>query len=226
MYSNTDIDYGFYNFSAGENSDKVNSLHFVEGTRPDECRRCLNLTSYDLLQFCPNQKEAINGADECSLRYSTDYIWRHGSNPLTAFYNNANVSNVEGSTRCKTLVSSLIKRAASGILYKFALEACLPRHSKRYMHLWSALLIWTSLNAANCLAAAQQFIPQCCDGKQGGKYVTPSCDLRYEVYQFYDPAAEAPPPLTSTPSPPPPQQLVPPLSPPPIKALPPTEGWY
>jgi len=58
------------------------------------------------------------------------------------------------------------------------------------------------------------YIPQCCNGKQGGRYIAPSCDLRYEVYSFYDLAA-GPPPPSPLPSPPPSLSLVPPL--PPIK---------
>ncbi|KAB1227480.1 Cysteine-rich receptor-like protein kinase 25 [Morella rubra] len=228
MSSNTDIDYGFYNFSAGENSDKVNSIALCRGDRtPDECRTCLNASSYDLLQVCPNQKEAITWYGDCSLRYSHRSIFGvMESSPLYAFYNTANVSDVEGFNQVlRPLLDRLIKRAASGnSTRKFAL-ASVPAPAFQTLY---ALVECTpdldELECSYCLVAAQQFIPQCCDGKQGGKYVTPSCDLRYEVYPFYDPAAEAPPPSTSTPSPPQPQQPVLPPSPPPIKALPPTEG--
>jgi hypothetical protein len=57
MSSNTEIDYGFYNFSAGEYPDKVNAIALCRGDiSPEECRSCVNATSHDLLKGCPNQK--------------------------------------------------------------------------------------------------------------------------------------------------------------------------
>ncbi|KAG6642520.1 hypothetical protein CIPAW_09G146200 [Carya illinoinensis] len=73
MSSNTKIDYGFYNFTAGENYDKVNTIALCKGdVTPDVCRGCINSTSQDLLQSCPNQKEAIMwcGSGECTVRHS------------------------------------------------------------------------------------------------------------------------------------------------------------
>ncbi|KAB1223057.1 hypothetical protein CJ030_MR2G022340 [Morella rubra] len=79
-----------------------------------------------------------------------------------------------------------------------------------YYHYVYALVECTpyldELECRNCLARIVSYIPQCCDGKRGGKYVTPSCDIRYETYVFTDPAAEAPQPsqfdVTDPPLPP------------------------
>jgi hypothetical protein len=72
MSSNTEIDYGFYNFSAGEYPDKVNAIALCGGDiSTDECRSCVNSTSYDLLHtWCPNQKEAVIWPGNCMVRYS------------------------------------------------------------------------------------------------------------------------------------------------------------
>ncbi|XP_041024082.1 putative receptor-like protein kinase At4g00960 [Juglans microcarpa x Juglans regia] len=48
-----------------------------------------------------------------------------------------------------------------------------------------------------------QEIPRCCYGKCGGRYVAPSCDLRFETTPFYDLNVEESSPL-------PPPQLLPP----------------
>ena len=49
----------------------------------------------------------------------------------------------------------------------------------------------------DCLTGAFGDIPSCCDGKQGGRVVRPSCNFQYEVYRFYDPVAPPPPPPPS-----------------------------
>ena len=50
----------------------------------------------------------------------------------------------------------------------------------------------------NCLQDAIKILPSCCSGKQGGRIVFPSCNLRYELYQFYETVATVPPPSPGT----------------------------
>ncbi|KAJ7967622.1 Cysteine rich receptor like kinase [Quillaja saponaria] len=69
LTSNTEIDYGFYNSSYGQNSDKVYAIGLCRGdVKPDDCRSCLNDTIVLLPEVCPNQKEAIVWYDNCMLR--------------------------------------------------------------------------------------------------------------------------------------------------------------
>jgi hypothetical protein len=222
MSSNTEIDYGFYNFTARENSDKVNAVALCRGDiSMEECRSCVNASSHDLLQYCPNQKEAIIWYTTCMVRYSNKLIFGvMEDNPLLAYYNVQNVSDVEGFNQVlRPLLDMLRNRAASGnATPKFAAaSAAAPDFQTIY-----ALLMCTpdldELECSSCLGRATQYIPQCCDGKQGGRYIAPSCDLRYEIYTFYDPAAEEalPPPPSPLSSPPPSLPSVPPF--------PPTEG--
>jgi hypothetical protein len=194
MSSNTEIDYGFYNFTAGENSDKVNAVALCRGDiSMEECRSCVNASSHDLLQYCPNQKEAIIRYTTCMVRYSNKLIFGvMEENPLLAYYNVLNVSDVEGFNQVlRTLLDMLRNRAASGnSTRKFAAaSSAAPDFQTIY-----ALLMCTpdsdELECSSCLRRAIQYIPQCCDGKQGGRYIAPSCDLRYEIYTFYDPAAK------------------------------------
>jgi len=68
-----------------------------------------------------------------------------------------------------------------------------------------ALVQWTpdlsELDCNSCLVDAIQRIPGCCDNKEGGRVIGPSCNLRFEIYQFSNwTAAASPPssPATST----------------------------
>ncbi|KAL5774744.1 hypothetical protein ACOSP7_012301 [Xanthoceras sorbifolium] len=74
--SNSEINYGFYNFSAGQNSDKVNAIALCRGdVNQDACRSCINDSISELTQICPNQKEAIRWYDYCMLSYSNRTIF-------------------------------------------------------------------------------------------------------------------------------------------------------
>ncbi|KAL0011616.1 hypothetical protein SO802_006724 [Lithocarpus litseifolius] len=189
MINNTKINYGFYNFSFGEAPDKVYAIALCRGdTSPSECRSCINGASSDVLKACPNQKEAIIWPDKCSLRYSNRSIFNAmEASPLFAFYNTRDVSDSAPAPNLQTI---------------YALLECTPDLSK--------------LECNSCLEQVQSYIPQCCNGKQGGKYVTPSCDIRFEVYSFYDPSVE--PPASPPPPSPSPLPLVPSAASPPLES--------
>ena len=97
LSSHKEIDYGFYNFSAGQNSDKVNTIGLCRGDLlPDACRSCVNESRIQLGQLCCNQKEAIVWYDDCMLRYSNANIF--GTTQLSPYIhlaNGENASNVE-----------------------------------------------------------------------------------------------------------------------------------
>ena len=95
--SDNAIDYGFYNFSAGHDTKKVNAIGLCRGdVTPDACRSCLNDSRIQLDHLCPNQKEAIGWYDNCMLRYSNDSIFGTAqTSPDFYMWNSENASNVE-----------------------------------------------------------------------------------------------------------------------------------
>ncbi|KAF5474684.1 hypothetical protein F2P56_006561 [Juglans regia] len=225
MSNNTKIDYGFYNFTAGENADKVNAIALCRGdVTPDECRSCINSTSQQLLQSCPYQKEAIQWYDKCSVRYSNRSIFGIKEEmPMFAFYNTQNASDVEGFYNVlRPLLDRLRKSAAFGnSTRKFALGSEKAPDFQTIYALLECTPDLASIDCNNCLESLARYTSSCCNGRKvGGRFVAPSCDLRYEIYSFYDPAAESPPPSP----PPPPTPIAQPVPPPPQQLLPPTKG--
>ncbi|KAG6717316.1 hypothetical protein I3842_04G092700 [Carya illinoinensis] len=223
MSSNTKIDYGFYNFTAGENSDKVNAIALCRGDfTPDKCRSCINSTSQSLLQSCPNQKEAISLGGDCTVRYSNRSIFGvMEENPMLAFYNVQNASNVEAFNNVlRPLLDRLRNSTARGSsTRKFALKSEPAPDFQTIYSLMQCTPDLSSLDCNNCLLRLSGYTSSCCNGqKVGGVFVTPSCYLRYDLYSFYDPAAESPPP---SPLPPP---IAQPVSPPPLQLPLPTQG--
>lgn len=52
------------------------------------------------------------------------------------------------------------------------------------------------LDCSSCLSVAIGALPQCCNGKQGGRVLFPSCNIRYELYPFYENNTPSSPPST------------------------------
>ncbi|KAL6333656.1 hypothetical protein AAG906_028841 [Vitis piasezkii] len=201
--SDNAIDYGFYNFSSGQNSERVNAIGLCRGdVTPDACRSCLNDSRLQLTELCPNQKEAIGWYDNCMLRYSNRSIFSTEEDlPAFSMHNVNNVSNEdEFNEALGNLFASLKSKAASGdSRYKFATGEV---NVSSFQNIYA--LVQEAING----------IPGCCDRKQGGRVVKPSCNIRFELYRFYDfTAANAPPPPPATPPPSPPTNVSTPPSP-------------
>ncbi|KAL6333266.1 hypothetical protein AAG906_028449 [Vitis piasezkii] len=187
--SDNAFDYGFYNFSAGQNSERVNAIGLCRvDLTPDGCRSCLNDSSLQFTELCPNQKEAIGWYNNCMLRYSNRSIFSTEED-LPAFSMH-NVNNVSNGDEFNQVLGNFFQNI-------YALVQCTPDLSK--------------LSYSNCIEGAVwaiNGIPGCCDRKQGGRVVTPSCNIRFELYRFYDfTAANAPPPSPATPPPSPPTNV-------------------
>ncbi|KAG2720610.1 hypothetical protein I3760_02G043700 [Carya illinoinensis] len=223
--SNTGNDSGFKPDSYGQDLDKVYAIGFCRGDlKPDVCRSCLNDSRFALTQLCPNQKEAIGWYDNCSLRFSDRSMFGvEESAPNYFMWNTKNESDhVYGyGVFIKSLFSSMIRDAASGVSLKFAttttvapapdfspinvLAQCTPDLSEQ--------------DCRDCLDLIYAQIPPFGLGHAGGRAYTPSCNFRFETYPFFDVAAvvQSPhlPPVLPPPPPPPPV-LPPPPPPPPV----------
>ena len=217
LSSDKEIDYGFYNFSAGQNLDKVNAIALCRGdVMPDACRSCINVSRIQVAQRCPNQKEAIVWYDNCMLRYSNASIF--GTTQVSPYFymrNSGNTSNVEGFNQALgNLMGSLRRKAASGDWRrKFATGQENVSSFESIYGLMQCTPDLSELYCSNCLEGATNEIPTCCDSKKGGRVVKPSCNLRYETYRFYDfTAGNAPPAIPPASSSPPSDNLNPPPS--------------
>ena len=217
LSSNTEIDYGFYNFSYGQYPNKVYSIGLCRrDVIPYNCRSCLNNATNLLPQFCPNQKEAIVWYEGYMLRYLFRDIFNiKETRPSFWMWNKNNVStNLDQFNQdLKILLDSKrVQAAAGGSLRKFAAGNATAPNNQTLYSLVQCTPDLSEQDCSDCLAWAFGKIPQCCGGKQGGRYITPSCYFRFEVYLFYVAKADN----ASSPSPSPSPPLVPSVSPPPL----------
>ncbi|KAJ6943153.1 hypothetical protein NC652_008825 [Populus alba x Populus x berolinensis] len=216
--SNTQIDYGFYNLSVGQpGPDQANVIALCRGDiGVDECQSCIRNSSGEILQACPNQKEAFGFADTCILRYSNKSIFGVvEDNPEYFIWNTANATDVNQFNQAlQTLMRRLRSTAASGnSLRKFATGD----ETAGFNTIYGLVQCTPDLSEPqcdDCIAGAIRDIAKCCDGKRGARIRKPSCNLRYEVDRFYG-VTPATPQLPASPSP-----QAPSVPPPP----PPAEG--
>ncbi|KAI4298614.1 hypothetical protein L6164_032150 [Bauhinia variegata] len=208
LSSNTQIDYGFYNFSLGENSDQVNAIGLCRGdVKPDVCRSCLNDSRVLLTRLCPNQKEAIGWYDNCMLRYSNRSIFGiMEASPPFYLANGKNATEVNQFNQVlRDLLDSLRSKAASGdSLRKYAAANTTGPSFQTIYGLVQCTPDLSEQECNDCLVGAFSKMPFCCDSKIGGRVVGPSCNFRYEIYRFFEPTADTPPPSPPQVSPPPP----------------------
>ncbi|KAJ4703252.1 Cysteine-rich receptor-kinase-like protein [Melia azedarach] len=212
LTSNTKIDYGFYNASYGRHSNQVNAMALCRGdVRPDSCRSCISTSILELPKRCPNEKEAFIWYDNCMLRYSDRFFFGEMEfGPWFSMYNINNVSNPNTFNQAVgTLLDSLKNKAASGDSHrKFATGNANNPNSQTIYALVQCTPDLSMQQCRECLNNATALLPQCCNGRQGGRVIAPRCNLRYEINRFYEDTANGP---TISPSPPPASQ--PPASP-------------
>ncbi|TYH68526.1 hypothetical protein ES332_D06G265700v1 [Gossypium tomentosum] len=196
----------FHNTTTGKhNSDIVYGLFLCRGDVSTKgCQDCVSTATKDVIQRCPVEKTAVIWYDNCLIHYSNQSIF---STPamVPKFYliNTANVSNQERFNQI--LATTMNDGAALALndtlpLKKFATSEA---NVSRFQTLYSLLQCTPDLTTSDCntcLRGAIADLPNCCDGKQGGRVLTPSCSIRYELYPFYNQTAVSvsapPPPLT------------------------------
>ncbi|XP_045787083.1 cysteine-rich receptor-like protein kinase 10 isoform X1 [Trifolium pratense] len=193
LSSNTQINYGFYNFTYGQNTDKVNAIGLCRGdVKPDACRNCLNNSRVLLTRLCPNQKEAIGWYDSCMLRYSNRSIFGIMEGLPSFFMSNSNnVTQVDQFNQVLgNLMKTLKEKAASSndsrIKYATGNETGVNLNFQTVYGLVQCTPDLPFQECTRCLDDAIYKIPSCCNNKMGGRVIKPSCSIRFESSLFYD----------------------------------------
>jgi hypothetical protein len=101
-----------------------------------------------------------------------------------------------------TLLDRLRDEAAAGdSRYKYAMDQ-IAAPAPNFQTIYALVQCTPDLSASecrDCLYNASGLIPKCCDARQGGRVIYPSCNFRYEIDRFYDPSINSiPPPPDST----------------------------
>ncbi|KAK3431884.1 hypothetical protein EUGRSUZ_E02999 [Eucalyptus grandis] len=200
---------GFANTTAGQNtSNQVYGLFLCRGDlNTITCIDCVATGKQEILQNCPNQRVSVIWYDQCMLRYSDQSTFSvMEQEPSLTLYN---IGNVSDSTRFMDVLLETMgvvtKKAVAGWSGKkvAAAEANFTSLEKLYAFAQCTPDL-TAWDCNTCLQYANGHLVQ---RKQGGRVLTPSCNVRYEFYPFYNVSAlpvSAPPPPALVSAPPPP----------------------
>ncbi|XP_052203612.1 cysteine-rich receptor-like protein kinase 10 isoform X12 [Diospyros lotus] len=204
--SNATTATGFYNSTAGNSSsDRVYGLFLCRGdVSPQACRQCVANASVDLVKLCPTQREAIVWYDDCLLRYSNQSVF---SNQVVVSMSNTQDIGTSSLTQFKQVVDKTLGDIANQAARnqsgrKFATKDA-NFSGNQTVYTLAQCTADLSISACNsCLADAISRLPTCCEGKEGGRILKSSCNVRYEIYPFYYLNATAPAPAPGIPPPP------------------------
>jgi hypothetical protein len=172
LSSNSTNKNGFYYTTVGENNPEntVYGAFLCRGDlTPKACNDCVSVASKQILQNCPREKESVIWLAECMIRYSNVSFFNVAAEvPVLALMNAAAVEAVNGGGDKKfgTKVANF-----SSFQTLYTLAQCTPDLSNS--------------GCEKCLKIATNQLPSCCSGKQGGRVLIPSCNIRYELYPFY-----------------------------------------
>ncbi|GAB4831001.1 hypothetical protein Ancab_005012 [Ancistrocladus abbreviatus] len=189
--SNAQVDYGFYSFSVGQDTNQVHGLAMCRGdVTPSACRGCLSGLGNQLKEECPNQKEAIGFYGSCMLRYTNrsifgvyeDYPVYHTckgyDDPAWDQFNQT----------LRELLSRLESQAASGDSHvKFATGEANVSSLEKVYALTQCTPDISQLDCLDCLGTSVN--DNACGRRTGGFVARPSCILMYDNSKFYDSAS-------------------------------------
>ncbi|PIA64879.1 hypothetical protein AQUCO_00100390v1, partial [Aquilegia coerulea] len=203
-------DASFYNFSIGQNPDRVNVIALCRGdVARDICHGCLSDSNTKLRELCPNEKQSIGWYDECMLRYSDRTIFETVNTLPNAYtYNPTIVSNTttaQFNLAVRTMLNRLLGIASRGTsVRKFATGNTTtgPDNNISIYALAECTPDLTASQCRDCLNGTSEKLPECCDGRIGGRVLRPSCNFRYEIGRFYSVTTNDEAPTTNTTTPP------------------------
>lgn len=194
LYINATHSGGFYNTSAGQGPDRANGLFLCRGDiSPRSCQRCIEETSQEIVKICTNQTEAILWHDVCMLRYSNSSIFSILAEEPKVFRRSpfSTRESEKFDSALSGLMNDLARMAVSNNEF-FATKEVNVTSFDRIYGLVQCTQDITAPECHKCLVGCINDIPKCCGGQEGGRVLTPSCNIRYEAKPFYQ--APSPPP--------------------------------
>nr|CAD1819181.1 unnamed protein product [Ananas comosus var. bracteatus] len=196
---------GFSNIaSTGKSLDQVFGLALCRGdVNATNCRTCLDVAPSDILQLCPYDKAAVIWYDDCLLRYSNQNF--------TSAFNNSeqvvilNTQNIAGGRfpayTQNTTIKNFFNQVVNTLLSHVADSAASNSNSGKLfatgeltitnglLTIYGLVQCAPDMSGPECRQCLQGLINEMLrrfDGRRGGRILGVWCNLRYEVYPFYD----------------------------------------
>ncbi|KAF8043206.1 hypothetical protein BT93_A1525 [Corymbia citriodora subsp. variegata] len=177
---------GFGLGSIGQYPDQVYGLALCRGdVSPSDCKACVANAGAAIRRRCPRSKGAIMWYDECMFKYlDAEFFGQIDNANRFSFYNINNVSDPAAfNGEVRGLLTGLVEEAYSVSKLYATGEVGLEDKMKLY-GLVQCTRDLSATKCKECLEGAIGKLPSCCDGKEGGRVLGGSCNVRYEIYPF------------------------------------------
>ncbi|RWR88383.1 cysteine-rich repeat secretory protein 38 [Cinnamomum micranthum f. kanehirae] len=179
---------GFGLGSFGRSPDRANGLALCRGdVSSADCKTCINGATSEIRRLCPYSEQAIIWYDHCLLSYSDVKFFGQIDTSNKVYL--LNVKSVDDPKMFNHQVGELLTGLsweASHSPLMFAKGEVELGESKKLYGLTQCTRDLSYSDCKKCLESAISELPSCCDGKEGGRVLGGSCNIRYELYPFLD----------------------------------------
>ncbi|KAJ3698910.1 hypothetical protein LUZ61_002615 [Rhynchospora tenuis] len=212
--TNSTTNFGFAKSIVGSMPNKIFGLALCRGdVNNSVCYSCLSQATQDIQNLCPFNKASNIYYDSCLLRFSNQNFFSSSDNDSTKYYlwNNLNITGSQ--TLFDSNVHNLMTTAANYAAFtsskKFGTaqlnqsEAFPLLNESRIYGLAQCTPDMSDSDCASCLNGQIGEIPTEFSGKIGARILSFRCNIRYEIFQFYNEASllSLPAPTENAPAP-------------------------
>ncbi|KAF9601574.1 hypothetical protein IFM89_020430 [Coptis chinensis] len=193
----------FFTSTVRSNSDGIYGLFQCRlDFSSQDCNKCAKTATEEVTIRCPFRKESVIYYFECWLHYSDKpFISTMQVDPTLYVYNPNNISDPDQfSPKRNELMEGLVARAVSNSSTLFAVGENYFTSSKNIFGLAQCTQDISRTDCGKCLNTSVFELPTCCEG---GRVIKPSCNIRFELFNFFGPEAIIP-----APAPPPPPRII------------------
>ncbi|KAK8524367.1 hypothetical protein V6N12_029233 [Hibiscus sabdariffa] len=194
---------GFYNTTSGRGADMVYGLFLCRGDlNTSVCQACVTYAANDISQRCPIETTVVVWYDECLLRYSNRNILSVvATRPAVFMFNTRNVSEqnynnqllaAQVTLRMEEIATDAENKRQGA--KKYATRESAVSFSPNYTTLYTLGQCTPDLSGADCGRCLRSVIENLPRESRGGRVLNPSCNVRYEIYPFYNQTAVPPAP--------------------------------
>ncbi|KAJ6725313.1 SALT STRESS RESPONSE/ANTIFUNGAL DOMAIN PROTEIN [Salix viminalis] len=187
-----------------DSSNGIYSLYLCRGdVSNNTCQTCINNATKEIQRQCASNGTAIIWYDECMLRYSIkNFLGVSQTSPRLLMSNTQNTTSPdEKNIDALALIYPLIVEIPyTKMMYGTDNKSASHDGSPNTYALVQCSRDINSSNCRSCLEDLNEAANRCCKSKIGWRILAPSCSLRYEEYEFYQPPS-TPVPVPSAPGP-------------------------
>ncbi|KAJ8627983.1 hypothetical protein MRB53_021290 [Persea americana] len=174
----------FYNITIGEEPHRMYGLFQCRGDiTADQCKGCLEISSIEIKQTCPNSTQGVLWYDFCLVQYSNQRFFGSIQTDGFYYYNNKFDRPPFGQVdKALEFVLNLSKQVPS----RPSMFATAASSSESIYSLVQCTMDISKEGCQSCLKDVIGKIKGCCSWSRGWRFFTPSCSLRYETYLFFN----------------------------------------